>query len=205
MSDSRRTSSPVPTAVSLAMNPSVWGGAFVAFVAWRLEPPGPGRWLAAGVGFLFVAVVPVGLLFALKAAGRLTDVEMRDRHERGMVYLACAFAYAVGAVVLYALRTTWPVWGLVALHAPTALALALLNRGSKISIHTAGLAGLAAAGLVLFGPSALPLLAAPIAGGWARWAAGAHTLAELAWGAVIGFLVTGGGMLGLRALEGGLP
>ena len=130
---------------------------------------------------------------------------MREQDERGTVYLACAASYVAGAATLFSVGTTWPVWGLVGLHAPSALVLAALNRRWKVSIHTAGLAGLMAAGLVLFGTAALPLIVVPLVGGWARWAARAHSFAELAWGAAIGFVLTGGGMFGLRLLEGGLP
>jgi len=196
--------SPIGDAISLALNPSLWGGVFVAFLAFRFEPTGGARWLAASLGFVFVALVPVGLLFALKAAGHLSDVEMRDQGERGAVYLACAASYTVGAIALYWLDATWPVWGLVGLHAPYALVLAALNRRWKVSIHTTGLAGLAAAGWVLFGAAALPLVVIPVIGGWGRWAARAHSLAELTWGAAIGFVLTGGGLLGLRILQEGL-
>jgi hypothetical protein len=193
----------VADAVSLAFNPSVWSGGFVACLAAVFCPPGAGRWVAGALGFGFVGLVPVGLLFVLRALGRLSDVEMRIRSEREVVYLACAVSFAVGAVALRAVGAAWPVWGLVALHVPYALVLAAVNRRWKVSIHTAGLAGVFAAGLVLFGVRAWPLAAALLVGGWARWAAGAHSLGQLAAGAAIGFVLTGGGLLLLRLLVGG--
>lgn len=205
MSEERWTGARLADGVSLALNPSLWGGAFVAFLALRFEPAGVGRWGAAVVGFLSVAVVPLATLFAMRAKGWLSDVEMRDRSERGSVYLACAASYIFGALLLFRMEATWPVWGLVALHAPEALVLAALNQRWKVSIHTTGLAGLTAAGLVLFGTPAVPLVVAPATGAWARWTARAHTVAQLSWGAAIGFVLTGGGLLGLCLLEGGLP
>jgi hypothetical protein len=189
--------------VSIALNPSLWSGAFVAFLALRLEPPGVGRWVAAMLSFAAVAAVPVGLLFLLKALGRLDDVEMRDRSQRGVVYLACAGSYAVGAAALVAIGSSWPVWGVVVVQAPAALALAAVNRRWKASIHAAGLAGILAAALVLFGLQALVLAPLPIAGAWARWAAGAHRGVELALGGAIGFGLTWGGLCALRLLVAG--
>ena len=193
----------VADAASLALNPSVWGGAFVVFLALRLEPRGWARWVAALLGFAAVAVAPVGLLFLLKAWGRLDDVEMRSRSQRRVVYLACAGSYVAGAAALLAVRSSWPVWGVVAVQAPAALVLAAANRRWKVSIHAAGLAGIAAAALVLFGTAGLALVPLPIAGAWARWAAGAHGRSDLVLGAVIGFSVTWGGLLVLRLLVGG--
>jgi hypothetical protein len=186
--------------LSLALNPSVWSGAFVAFLALHFEPPGVERWVAATLGFAAVAAVPVGLLFLLTALGQLDDVEMRDRSQRGVVYLACAGCYAAGAAVLVAIGSTWQVWGLVAVQAPAALALAAVNRRWKASIHAAGLSGILAAALLLFGPRALLLAPLPIAGAWARWKAGAHRGIELALGAAIGFGLTWAGLSGLRVL-----
>lgn len=189
--------------VSIALNPSAWGGLFVAFLALHFEPPGAERWVAAVLGFAVVAAVPVGLLFLLKAVGRLRDVEMRDRTQRGVVYLACAGSYAVGAATLAAIGSSWPVWGLVAVQTPEALALAWVNRRWKVSIHSAGLAGVLAAALVLFGDKALVLAPLLFAGAGARWAAGAHRWVELALGAVIGFSLTWGGLCALRWLAAG--
>jgi hypothetical protein len=191
------------TRVSLALNPSVWDGAFAAFLALRFAPSPRAAAAYAGLAFLSVAAVPVGLLFVLRAAGRLSDVEMRDRGQRRLVYLACSASYAAGGAALWALGAPWPVWGIVVLHVPIALVLAALNGLWKVSIHTAGLAGLAAAGLVLFGMPAVPLAALPLLGGWARWEAGAHTAAELVLGAVVGFVTTGAGMAALQHLSSG--
>lgn len=188
---------------SLALNPSVWGGGFLVFLALRFEPPGVQRWIVTAIAVVFVAVVPIGLLFVLKSYGYLSDIEMRNRSERQTVYLVCAGSYAIGAFSLVRFNASWPVWGLVGLHAPYALVLAAANRRWKVSVHTVGLAGVFAAALVLFGIRALPLLAVPLLGGWARWAARAHTLGELVGGALIGFVLTGGGLYLLRFLVAG--
>ncbi len=192
----------VADVVSLACNPSLWGGAFVAFLALRLGAPGPARWLAAGLGFAFVGAIPVAQLFVLRALGRLRDVEMAVRAERGLVYAASGASYALGAALLLLVRAPWPVWGLVAAHLPATLVLALLNHRSKVNIHAAGLGGIVAAGLILFGAGAWPLALVLLAGAWGRWAAGAHTPGELAAGASVGMVATGLGLIVVRWLAG---
>ncbi len=167
------------------------------------EPAGPNRWIVALLAFLFVTIVPIALLFVLKATGHLNDVEMRNQSEREIVYLACAGSYMLGTVLLFAVRASWPVLGLVALHVPYALVLALINRRWKVSIHAMGLASVFAAALVLFGMPALPLVVVLVFGAWARWAARAHTFGELVGGATIGFVLTGGGLRLLQILMTG--
>jgi len=190
-------------AVSLVFNPSLWAGGFVVYLALRFEPAGAGRWIVAALGAAFVGGIPIALLFVLKAAGRLRDVEMRERTERGTVYAACAASYAAGALLLAGIGAEWPVWGVVAVHTPTALVLAALNRRWKVSIHAAGLAGIVAAAAILFGAAAWPLAIILAAGAWARWAAGAHSVGELAGGTLTGALFTSVGLAAVRLLVTG--
>ncbi len=173
------------------------------FLAVNFEPSKLRGWAAAAVAVVFVSLVPIMVLFALRARGRLASVEMRERSERELVYFICAASYAAGALTLYALGSPWAVWGLVALHVPYALCLAALNRRWKVSIHTTGFAGIWAAGLVLFGMAGMPLALLVVIGGWGRWAAGAHTLGELTAGTLVGFVLTGGGLQIVRVLMGG--
>ncbi len=190
----------VAEAISFVLNPSLWTGGFLVLLAATFGPVGARRWVAAALGLTFTGLVPVGLLFVLNAKGHLSDVEMSIRSERGIVYKACAGSYAVGAAALYLVGAPWPMWGLVMLHVPYALLLAVLNRRWKVSIHTTGLAGMWAAALVLFGLNAWWLAIVLVAAAWARWAARAHTVGELTSGATIGFILTGGGLFLFRHL-----
>ncbi len=191
----RRTAS----AVSLALNPSVLTGGFFAVLASAFAQPGR-RLGFAIAGVIFATLLPVGSLFVLHARGWLSDIEMRVRAERSLVFLVCFASYLAGTFVLVLMRAPWPMWGMMALHLPLTAVLALMTRASKVSIHAMVIAGLGAASVVFFGPRALPaLILLPIAA-WARWAAGAHTVAELATGAMVGTVLTGGGAMILSSL-----
>lgn len=181
-------------AASLAFNPSLWTGGFVVFLALHFEPTTGDRWIAAAVAFASLAVIPISILFLLRAGGRLSDLEMRIQPERGLVYRTCAVFYALGAAALFLLGATWQVWGLVALHVPYALVLEGCNRRWKLSIHTTGLAGMVGAAVLFFGFRGLPLAVVPVLGGWARWKVRAHTIGQLVAGATIGVLLTTGGL-----------
>ena len=63
----------------------------------------------------------------------------------------------------------------------------LANLFSKISVHTGGITGAAVVLILVFGPVALPSLAAIALVGWARIAIGKHTVGQV----VAGVLVAG--------------
>jgi hypothetical protein len=187
--------------VSLALNPSVLTGVFFGVLAAGFALPG--RRLDLFIAcLLFATVLPVGSLFVLHALGHLSDIEMRVRTERGLVYLVCLASYLAGTVVLVLMRAPWQLWGMMSLHLPTTAMLALLTRTSKVSVHTMVIAGICGAAVVFFGPSALPGLALLPIAAWARWAAGAHSIAELVTGATLGMTLSGGGAWLLSSLLG---
>lgn len=189
--------------VSLLLNPSLLTGIFFVMLSWRFEPTTAERLRASGIAVTFATLLPVASLFALVKAGKLSDVEMRLRDERHTVYNVCLASYALGAVLLVLGRSSWPVWGFMALHVPNTLVLSVLNRRWKISIHTTVIAGLCAAGIVFFGWGAAPaLLLLPVAA-WGRWAAGAHSRRELLGGVALGMVASTAGIMLLRHIVGG--
>jgi hypothetical protein len=169
--------------VSALLNPSVALGALVA--ALSLREPNPIRAWSAALGIAFTTIVPLASAAALWRVGLVSDLDLRVRHERQPVYLASAASYAVGAAALLALGGRWvPLTMLVQLA--TAGLAAALNRLLKVSMHALALSGVAVAALIVAGPGAWPVGLALPAGAWARWAAGAHSPAELAAGAALG-------------------
>jgi len=192
----------VADVLSLLLNPTAITGGFFLVLARRFEPGGPHRWLVGGTAVVFATLLPLGVLFVLRATGRLSDIEMRIRSERTGVYLWCSASYLAGLALLLAINAAWPLTALMALLLPGALALTLLNLRWKVSIHATTLAGLAVLALVLFGYGASPFaLLVPLAW-WARWAAGAHTSGELLAGTVLGAASAAVGIEAARALTG---
>jgi len=193
----------VSDVVSALLNPSVLTGVFFCLLAARSEMPG-GRLIVHDViGVAFTAVIPVGMLFLLKARGRLTDLEMRIRSERPLVYRIGAAGYALGAGLLWITDAPWPLWGLLALHVPNTLVLIMANRRAKVSIHTMVLTSISVAAVMFLGEAWIPIALLVPAAGWARWDAGNHTVMELLWGILIGGLMTPIEIFALQAAFGG--
>jgi hypothetical protein len=189
--------------VSAFLNPSVLTGVFFCLLAARREPPGASRVVHSILGVAFTAAIPVGLLFLLKALGRLSDVEMRTRSERSLDYGLCAAGYAIGAGLLWITGAPWPLWGLLALHVPNTLVLIIFNRKLKVSIHTMVLTSLSVAALMFLGGAWAPVGLLVPAAAWARWDAGNHSVKELLWGILIGGLLTPIEIIALQAAFGG--
>jgi hypothetical protein len=122
----------------------------------------------AALSVLFTTIIPVSLLFILRARGWLSDLEMSVASERERDYLLCAAGYGIGAGLLGVLGASWPIWGLLGLHVPNTLALVIFNRRLKVSIHTMVLTSLAVAGVMFFGKTAAPLALAVPVSAWAR-------------------------------------
>lgn len=199
----RRGQPRVSDLISVLLNPSALTGVFFCLLAARSEPPGARLIVHDVVGVAFTAVIPVWMLFLLKAWGRLSDLEMRIRSERSLVYQIGTAGYALGAVLLWITDAPWPLWGLLALHVPNTLVLLIVNRRLKVSIHTMVLTSLSVAALMFLGTAWLPVALLVPAAAWARWDAGNHTVVELAWGILIGGLLTPIEILALRAAFGG--
>jgi hypothetical protein len=172
--------------VSLLLNPSAMTGVFFCLLAVKFEPPGFSRLAYASLSVIFTSLIPVGLLFVLKARGKISDVEMSIRSEREYNYLLCAAIYGFGALVLFVSGASWPLWGLLGWHVPNTLVLIVANRRLKVSIHTMVLTSLYVGALFFFGAHTAPLGLVILISAWARWDAGNHSPAELLWGMLIG-------------------
>lgn len=188
-------------AVTVVTNPSFLSGFFFVALAMSFVPVGS-RLMVALVGAGFAGIVPILTVIALRNAGLVTDLALRERAERPVVYAACALVYAIGGALLVAIGAPWQVWGVMVLHIPTMAVLSVLTRRAKVSIHTTGLAALWSASLILWGPPALPLGVVLPAAVWGRWVLGAHTRDELATGALLGLVATGAGLLLLQTFVG---
>jgi hypothetical protein len=189
--------------VSLILNPSILTGVFFCLLAARIEPPGGRLILHDILGVTFAAVLPIGLLFLLKGLGRLSDLEMSVRSERALDFGLCAAGYALGAGLLWISGSSWPLWGLLALHVPNTLLLIAVNRRLKVSIHTMVLSSLVAAAVLFLGAGWLAAAILVPAAAWARWDAGNHSVKELLWGVLIGGLLTPAEIFILRRAFGG--
>ncbi len=189
--------------LSVLLNPSALTGVFFVLLAARYARPGDRLILYDAIGVAFTAVVPISMLFFLRSRGLLSDLEMRVRSERSLVYGIGAATYGLGTVSLWITRAPWPLWALLALHVPNTLVLLAVNRRLKVSVHTMVLTSLAVAAVWFLGAGWVPAALTVPAAGWARWDAGNHSVKELLWGVLIGAGMTPLELLALQAAFGG--
>jgi len=137
---------------------------------------------------LFFGVLPGVILSYMRYRGRVPALYLPQREQRHGMLLWGSVWYGAGWALLWALDASGPLLAAGAVFGVNALAVWVINRWWKISIHATGVAG--GAGMLHFfwGPGwaslvlALPLLAVM----WARLRLQAHTPAQVVAGALLG-------------------
>ncbi|WP_251953288.1 hypothetical protein [Salinibacter ruber] len=196
----------------LALPPLVYGlvlahvGASWAGVAW-----------GAGIGLVFLSVVPLVYVGGMRLQERIASLEIRDRTKRTEPFLVALGANGAALAVVLGIDVAGRglLAALVACHALNTTLLVLITTRWKISVHCASVAGAVSTlafvhrhvpGQVLdTGPAG----AAVLAGGagltglvlWARVRSRAHTPAQAAAGTGMGLVAP---YLELVALSGAI-
>lgn len=146
----------------------------------------------AAVAILFTVALPYAVVLVRVRRGRVRSGRfIAERAERPLMMLVALASLAVGLVVLAALDAPRELFAVVAAILAGVVVTSLVTLWWKISIHASSTAGTVAVLVLTFGPAgllALPLL--PLVC-WARVALGAHTVAQVAAGSVVGAVVTG--------------
>lgn len=172
--------------ISLAFAPQVYGGAV-----------GLAVWFKLGSGFdvpavlaLTLTVLPLLSILVFVRKGEV-DIFVSEREKRWKYYLLSIFSYLVG--LTYMLWRGYSVYATICLaYALSAGALAAITAAFrwKISVHTAGIAGPTTALVYALGPEYTPLFLLLVPVAWARYELKAHTIGQLAAGALVAAVVT---------------
>ncbi len=172
-------------------SPIVLSAFFFAFVCMRVIPD-PIRMLKVyAVCLATFSVLPLFYILAAYMLKLIPDIHLYKKEERNKVFPAIAVFYLSGLLVLYKISAPSIIIGLA--FATTAIILMIwwINTFYKISIHMSGIGGMIVGLFFVFGVRAatpfVPFL--PLAA-WVRYKSGAHTLPELAFGAMTGISVT---------------
>lgn len=148
-----------------------------------------GRWglLAA----LFSAVIPFGYIVLGVRRGRLTDHHIHLREQRRIPLAFGVASVLAGLVLLLVLAAPRALIALVVAGAVGLGVCAAVTHWWKMSIHTAVAAGTCVILALHLGPAWLTTAAVVALVGWSRVRLGAHTVAQVLVGALIGALVAG--------------
>lgn len=161
-------------------------------------------------------LIPGIAVVMMRFLGLVDDLEVRDRMQRVGPYLVAGIFYTWMTRNFLGNPDVPPLFGAVSLGCTLAIFLGFaVNVVFKVSLHTAGAAGMTAILLLLWmhvpdasisvgpfrvGLATLLFLSVPVAGlvGSARLALGVHRPAEVGWGYILGFTCP---FLGLRVAE----
>lgn len=153
--------------------------------------------LVPGLGWtclvlLFTAVLPYGFILLGVRAGWWRDHHVPELSRRPTALLVGVVSVAVGLALLVGLGAPRAIVGLVLAQAVGLAIATLVSLVWKVSIHVAVACGSAAVLVLAFGPWLAWSVLLALAVGWSRLVLGAHTVAQVAGGAVLGTAVAAG-------------
>ena len=147
--------------------------------------------LFSAISIIFATVIPtVAVIIIARRTGN-EDVDIVRKEDR-MIPLAIGIAsYLAGTIVLFLLDSPRIVWVAMLCYCVNTFVIMLITTKWKISIHAIGCVGPSMALAYVFGwPGALLIITLPVVV-WCRYILRKHTPAQLAAGALLGFVLTG--------------
>jgi membrane-associated phospholipid phosphatase len=120
----------------------------------------------------------------------IKDFYAHDRATRFIPFLWTTFFYLLGCLSLILISAPAAVTALMACYFVNGLVLMVITLKWKISIHASGVTGPVTALIFLLGGVMMPLLLVVIPVAWARVELKAHTVMQVAVGAVLSSVLT---------------
>ncbi len=145
-------------------------------------------WQSFFLGLVFIVIGPILPLSILVARGRLT-VDVKNRRDRPLLYLAAILVYSTGALIaLFFMNHTMMVIAIAYVGVTTAIAVVSL--WWKVSAHTSGVAGPITGLIWVYGIIVIPFMLLALVVSWARWYQNLHSVKQLVGGIFIAIGVT---------------
>jgi membrane-associated phospholipid phosphatase len=139
---------------------------------------------------LFGCVLPLAMVYGLMKLDFIKDFYAQDKDTRFIPFLWTTFFYLLGVLSLILVSAPPAVTALMACYFVNGMVLMIITLKWKISIHASGIAGPFTALVYILGGVMLPLLLVVIPVAWARVELKAHTVMQVAVGAVLSGLLT---------------
>jgi len=154
-----------------------------------LERPANSLTLALII-LLFATLLPLTMVVILSRRGIIPDIWASERESRVIPFTGAIISYLLGAATLVAARSPTAITSLMLCYVGNTVVMMLISLRWKISVHASGIAGPSTALVYLLGTMAAPLLLLIPLVGWARLKLKAHTIAQVAIGALLTILTT---------------
>jgi hypothetical protein len=165
-------------AISAATSPFVVTAVGAALIVVILHPTADQLLLWGAIGVVFAALLPFALIYAMWRAGRVTDMHVALREQRGLPFAVTLASAAVGVALLYEVHAPRQLVALGVVYLVFGIALALISRRWKISVHSGVLTASILAVAVLGYPEVLWALVIVPPVVWARIQRDKHSLAQ---------------------------
>lgn len=150
--------------------------------------PTPQRWGCAAAYIVLAICAPLLVLFYMLYHGSVSDLDVTQRHERLIPFITALGGAAVACGYLYYTEAPQLLLRFAIAHTAVMTLVFLITLYWKISVHSAGIAGVATFFSAVIG---FPLIAfAPVLlVGWSRVYLGRHTVGQVCAGGVLGGLI----------------
>lgn len=147
--------------------------------------------MMVALSLLFVAILPIIIVFYFSMRIGRKDGDIPDRTQRYIPMMVGVVSYGIGTAVLYLVNAPKIITVLMLCYTAVTFVMLLITFKWKISIHAVGVIGPTMALAYTFWPWGLLyiLWLPPIM--WARYVLKKHTPAQLIAGALSGFIITG--------------
>ena len=143
------------------------------------------------ISIFFATVVPTVVVMIIAKRTGNEDVDIVKKEDRMIPLAVGILSYLMGTVILYAMDAPRIVWVAMLCYCVNTAVIMLITTKWKISIHAIGCVGPSMALAYVFGwPGGLLILILPVVV-YCRYVLRKHTPAQLAAGALLGFVLTG--------------
>jgi membrane-associated phospholipid phosphatase len=146
--------------------------------------------LLIGITSLFGCFLPLAMVYGLLKLDFIQDFYAFDKDTRFIPFLWTTLFYLLGVLSLIMVNAPPAVTALMSCYFVNGLVLMVITLKWKISIHASGITGPFTALLYLLGGVVFPLLLVVIPVAWARVELKAHTVMQVAVGAILSGVLT---------------
>jgi membrane-associated phospholipid phosphatase len=174
--------------ISFVFNPPIVAApAFLYLIL--LQTPVNSPTLAV-ISVMFGALVPLSIVYGLSKLRIIPDLWASQLETRAIPFTGAIFSYLLGSAALAIENSPAIITALMLCYVGNTVIMMLISLKWKISVHASGVAGPVTALIYVLGVVALALLFLIVPVGWARIRLQAHTIAQVAAGALLTVVAT---------------
>jgi len=178
----------IATGISLILSAPIYAFFLLVIIVCNEQSAFVNRIIDLIVGTLFLSVFPI-LPILYSAYKGQTDIFVQEQEKRPRFFTAAIVCYLIGFIIFRTLKNQILAAFLLC-YATVTAAIMMTTMITKVSVHTAGVAGPTTFMVMIFGVQycLLYLLLLPV--GWARRYLKAHNISQLILGIMVSVIVT---------------